>query len=114
MKFKLNKKGQIEKSDFVVIYNKEDFQNALDQGLKKIEELELTKKVHDAKCDNISRNHQHVLKLDEQARNEVWLYQDNYISSKQIENSIKSYKKAMKALKDEVKQVEKETGLKFK
>jgi len=113
MKFVLNKKNQIEKSDFTVLYNKEDFQGALDQGLKKIEELELTKRVHDAKCENVARNHPVVLKMEEDIRNVVWLYQDNFISSKQFAEQIKAHKKALKDLKDEMKQVEKGTGLKF-
>lgn len=113
MKYKLNNKKQIEKSDFSVLYNKDDFQSALDKGENKIEELIATKRIYDAKADNVARNHPEVLKLDEDARNKIWLYQDNFIKSKQTEQVIKLNKKALKDLVSEMKDIEKQTGIKF-
>lgn len=112
-KYKLNKKKQIEKSDFSQTYNVDDFINAVQSTEKKLVELESQKKVYDAKCENVSSYHPHVLKLKEEERNAVWMYHENFIGSQYCDKMIKDYKKALKNIKDEMKDITKQTGVSF-
>lgn len=112
MKFKLKGKT-IVKSDFETIFNPSDYTDALKNAEVKIQELEAQKRIYIAKKDNISRNYPHVLKRTDEERNAIWLYQENAVAEKQSEEMIKMFKKDIKALKDEMKDITKQTGLEF-
>ena len=60
-KYKLNTKGEIVKTDFEQVYNKEDYTNAVAKGEQAIKELEAQRGVNLAKCENISHFHPEVL-----------------------------------------------------
>lgn len=112
MKYTL-KNDVIEKSDFTQSYKKADYINTKTQTEKRLKELEAQKTVVDAKADNVARNHPHVLKIDEEKRNAIWLYHENFVASKQLEHAIKSIKKGLKDLKKEMSEIEAQTGCKF-
>lgn len=113
MKYQLNKKNQIIKSDFEQIYTKEDFTSVLANAEKKLIEMEAQKKIYDAKADNVARNHPHVLKIDEEKRNAIWLYHENYVASIQANTIIKEIKSGIKNLKAEMKEITNQTGFEF-
>lgn len=113
MKYKINKKGQIIKSDFEIIYNQNDYANALQANEKKLTEAEAQKTVYKAKMDNVARNNPNIEKMSEDDRNRVWLYQENHIAVVQVDEAIKALKKNIKSIKEEIKDIEKQTGLKI-
>lgn len=113
MKYQLNKKNQIIKSDFEQTYSKEDFTSVLANAEKKLIEMEAQKKIYDAKADNVARNHPHVLKIDEEKRNAIWLYHENYVASIQASSIIKEIKSGIKNLKAEMKEITNQTGFEF-
>lgn len=112
MNYKLVK-GNIIKSDFAIEYEPNRFNEALIDQEKKLKEVEAQKKIYEAKSDNVLRNHPHVLKLDEEKRNAVWLFHENFVAAKQVEGIIKQLKKNIKGLKSEMDEITKQTGLKF-
>lgn len=109
MKFKIVK-GNIVKSDFTLEYEKASFTNLLKDLEKKVIEMTAQKKIYDAKADNVARNHPHVLKLDDEKRNAIWLYQENFVASKQAEAILKGLNKDIKGLKSEMSEITKQTG----
>lgn len=112
MKYKFAN-GVIEKSEFTQSYKPADYTNAKAQTEKRLKELEAQKTVIDAKADNVARNHPHVLKIDEEKRNAIWLYHENFVAGKQLESAIKSIKKGLKDIKKEMTEIELQTGVKF-
>ena len=106
-------KGVIKKSDFTSEYSPEDFKSALLQTEKKLTEITAQQKIYNAKAENVVRNHPHVLKLDEEKRNAVWLFHENFVASKQADTIIKALKKDIKGLNNEMKEIEKQTGFSF-
>lgn len=112
MKYQLVK-GNIVKSDFFAEYEPKSFLSALADQEKRLKEAEAQKKIYDAKADNVARNHPHVLKVDEEKRNAIWLFHENYVASKQVDGIIKQIKKNIKGLKSEMEEITKQTGLDF-
>ena len=113
MKFKINKDGAIEKTDFTVVFNKEDYPNSVRDVEKKIKELEAQKGVYAAEADNVSRNHPEVLKMTEDERNRIWLYQEKHIAVVQTKDYLEKLKKGLKDIEEEMKEIEKQTDIKF-
>jgi prefoldin subunit 5 len=107
------KNGIIEKSDFTISYKPADYNNTKLQTEKRLKELEAQKIIVDAKADNVARNHPHVTKIDEEKRNAIWLYHENFVAGKQLESAIKSIKKGLKDIKKEMTEIESQTECKF-
>lgn len=107
------KDGNIIKSEFENEYEPVRFIDTLKNIEKKLIEFEAQKKVHDAKADNVARNHPHVLEVSEEKRNEIWLYHENFIASKQFEGLITQLNKDIEGLKAEMEEITKQTGHKF-
>jgi len=112
-KYKLNTKGEIVKTDFEERYNKEDYTAHLAGAEKRLKEMEAQDGVYVAKYENVARNHPFVLEESEERRNAIWLYHENFVASKLIGQQIKGLKKAIKNTKNEMKEIEKQTGIKF-
>lgn len=112
MKFKLKGKN-IVKYDFEAEYEPVNYTDTLKDVEKKIVEAEAQNKVYVAKMDNVARNHPYVLEVDEEKRNAIWLYHENFVASKQIEAIIKSLKKSVKDINKEMKEITEQTGLTF-
>lgn len=112
MKYKIVK-GLIEKSDFVNKYEKSAFIETVERLNKNLKEVEAQKAIYDAKADNVRQNHPHVEKLSEEKRNAIWLFHENFVASKQSEGIIKQIKKDLRGIKKEMKEIEKQTGIKF-
>lgn len=112
MKYKL-KKDIIVKSDFEFEYNKQDFITALKNVETRLKEMEAQRSIYVAKMDNVSRNHPYVLDVEEEKRNAIWLYHENFVATKQSDKIIKDLKKGLKEIKNEMKEITKQTGLEF-
>ena len=112
-KYKLNTKGEIVKTDFEQVYNKEDYTNAVAKGEQAIKELEAQRGVNLAKCENISHFHPEVLDVSEELRNHIWLYHENFVAARELERLIKMIKKNSKDIKAEMKEIEQQTEVKF-
>lgn len=113
VKYKINSKKEIIKTDFEERFNKEDFTTHLAVAEKQLKELTAQQDVYKAKYENIERNHPQVTKVSESDKNAIWLYHENKVSYKHMEDKIKQLKKAIKGVKDEMKVIEKQTGLTF-
>ena len=113
MKYKINSKKEIIKTDFEERYNKEDFIRSVSQSETQLKQLEAQAEIYKAKVDNVARNHPHVLKVSEEDKNAIWLYHENFVASLQAEKMIKALKKGIKGVKQEMKEIEKQTGIKF-
>lgn len=111
-KYELNK-GIIVKTDFENYYEPSEFVATLTNVEKKLVEMEAQKKVYDAKADNVARNHPHVLKVDEEKRNAIWIYHENFVAGIQAAKIIKQLKKDIKGLKAEMAEITNQTGHKF-
>jgi hypothetical protein len=112
MKYKL-RKNNIVKSDFELEYEPRNFTDTLLDLKKRLTEMDAQNRVYIAKRDNVSRNHPHVLKRTEEERNAIWLYQENHIANRQAEGIIKGLKKGIKDVEKEMKEITKQTGIKF-
>lgn len=111
-KYKLIK-GEIIKTDFEQRYKPEDYTNAIKKSEQAIKELEAQRSVNLAKCENISHFHPEVLETSEEQRNNIWLYHENFVAARELERQIKMIKKNSKSVKDEMKDIEKQTSVKF-
>ena len=111
-KFKLVK-GNIVKTNFENEYEPREFVDTLRNVEKRLTEAEAQKRVYDAKAANVARNHPSVLRVDEKKRNEIWLYQENFVASFQTAAIIRELKKTIRGLKEEMAEITKQTGLKF-
>lgn len=107
------KKGNIVKSDFELEYEPGEFKTSLKNAEQKLKELTAQKSIYVAKADNVARNHPHVEKLSDEQRNAVWIYQENFVASKQADTIIKGLAKNIKLLKKEMAEIEKQTKIKF-
>lgn len=112
MKYKIEK-GIIVKTDFENYYDPKEFVTTLAGVEKKLVEMDAQKRVYDAKADNVARNHPHVLKVDEEKRNAIWLYHENFVAGMQAAKIIKQLRKDIKGLKAEMAEITKQTGHKF-
>lgn len=106
-------KGNIIKTDFSMEYEPASFIAALREQEKKLKEFEAQQGIYNAKRDNVSRNHPFVEEMEEEKRNQVWLYHENFVASKLLEPDIKKLKKNIKGLKSEMEEITKQTGHKF-
>lgn len=113
MKYKLLEDGSIEKTEFADVYNKEDFLVPLKTAEKKLIELTAQKRIYDAKVENISRNHPYVLDIEDEKKNAIWLYQENFVASIQVAEMIRELNERMGAIKGEMLDIEAQTGIKF-
>lgn len=112
MKYKIIK-GLIEKSDFSVQYEPKAFTEVTDGLKKKITEALAQKKIYEAKADNVLRNHPYVAKVEEEKRNAIWLFHENFVAGKQSDVIIKKLRKDLKDIEKEMKEIETQTGIKF-
>lgn len=112
MKYKMIK-GIIQKSDFISEYEPKEFLNTLRGAEKRLMEAEAQKKIYDAKAENVRHFNPFVEKMEEEKRNAIWMYHENYVASIQIESMIKKLKKDIKGLKNEMTEITKQTGHKF-
>jgi len=94
-------------------YEPAEFKKYLVEQEKKLKEMTAQKKIYDAKKDNVSRNHPHVLEVDDEKRNAIWMYQENYVSSIQAQTMIDAFTKSIEDLKAEMKEIEEQTGYDF-
>lgn len=113
MKYVIGKNGNVIKSEFEMEYEPRAFSDALIDVEKRLKEAEAQKRVYEAKAANVSRNHPHVLKVDEEKRNAIWLFHENFVASKQSDIIIKGLKKSIRGLKSEMSEIEKQTGVKL-
>lgn len=112
MKYKIVK-GNIVKSDFESEYEPKEFVALVHKEEKELQAAIAQKGIYLAKATNVSQHHPHVLKIDEEKRNAIWLFHENFVAARQTEEIIKAHKKNIKGLKTEMEEITKQTGLKF-
>lgn len=113
MKYTINDNGEIEKTEFTETFVKEDFTSVLENGKKKLHEMIAQQKIYKAKYANVAEFHPHVLELDDEKRNAVWLYQENFVASLQAQDIIDKLIKGIEDVEKEMKEITEQTGFNF-
>lgn len=114
MKYKMSKDGkEIEKSDFTEKYKPDDFRNAVGNAEKRLKEMMAQQRIYKAKMENVSRNNPFVLDIEDEKRNAIWLYQENFVADIKAQEIIDKLKEGIKEIKGEMSEIEKQTKFKF-
>lgn len=111
--YKLTEEKNIIKSDFENEYDPQEYVKTLLDQKKKLKEYVAQKGIYDAKAHNVAEFHPHVLEVEEEKKNEIWLYHENIVSSKQMETLIEVVKENIEKLEKEMKDIEEQTEFKF-
>ncbi|OQB08214.1 MAG: hypothetical protein BWY21_01394 [Parcubacteria group bacterium ADurb.Bin216] len=88
-----------------------DVQGAINQNEKAIRELEANMKIQEAKMKNVEEHHPEVKDIKEITRQACYLYQESFSFCKVAKEKLKDLKNANKEMHEQVKEIEKQTGL---
>ena len=114
MKYKKLKDDIIEKSDFSIKVPIEDIKNHYKDLTTRLTELTAQGVLEATKMENYTDHNPIIEKTSEKDMNAIYLYHKSFMTVKACDEQIESINTVIKDYKKEVKQINKQTGLKIK